>query len=113
MTEDDIQAAVIEHIERRKPPHTFAFAIPNGGKRHIATAVRLKRTGTKAGVPDLQIIQRGRPFFLELKKEGGRVAETQVRVMQDLQDAGATCGVAYGLNQALAWLVKHQLIRGE
>ena len=29
------------------------YAIPNGGKRHIAVARKLKAEGVKAGVPDI------------------------------------------------------------
>lgn len=47
---------------------------PNGGFRHIRTATRLKRLGTKAGFPDLFIpVQRGiyAGMVLELKAEKG------------------------------------------
>lgn len=29
------------------------FAVPNGGYRHKQTALRMKRTGVKPGVPDM------------------------------------------------------------
>lgn len=35
------------------PELKLLHAIPNGGKRHITTAVRLKREGVKSGVPDM------------------------------------------------------------
>ena len=52
-TEDDIQATCFEFVAMKyyRIKHLF-FAIPNGGKRHIKTAVRMKKTGTKSGVPD-------------------------------------------------------------
>ena len=32
---------------------SLLFAIPNGGKRHITTATRLKASGAKSGIPDI------------------------------------------------------------
>ena len=54
-TESQIQASFIEWCrasESRYPALKLAFAVPNGSYRHIATAVRAKREGQRAGVPD-------------------------------------------------------------
>ncbi len=57
------------------------FAIPNGGKRHIATASRMKLEGTKRGVPDLffPVARKGyHGLFIEMKRlKGGSVSKDQ------------------------------------
>lgn len=60
------------------PELSFAFAVPNGGKRDRVTAARLKATGVRAGVPDIVqptirfVDNRWWPgLFIELKKEKG------------------------------------------
>lgn len=51
------QAAIfnwLHHYDREAESH--CFHVPNGGKRHIATAIKLKREGVKAGVPDIWLM---------------------------------------------------------
>lgn len=66
----------------------YMFAIPNGGKRGIVTASRLKAEGVKEGVPDTML-----PFpsgqyhglFIEMKRvDGGRVSPEQRTFMDYL-----------------------------
>ena len=40
-------------MEGRHPQLALIFAIPNGGKRHIGTARKLKAEGVRSGVPDI------------------------------------------------------------
>src|SRR5690242_7692047 len=54
----------------------WVYAIPNGGKRDIATARKLRAEGVKAGYPDLGLdVARGgwHGWRCELKVKGGRV----------------------------------------
>lgn len=56
------------------------FAIPNGGTRHKLEAVKLKREGVKAGVPDVCLpVPRGKyaGLWIEFKAEKGKVTEHQ------------------------------------
>ena len=53
------------------PELELMYAIPNGGKRHIHTAVVLKQTGVKSGVPDIFLpVRRGKHgLFIEMKRK--------------------------------------------
>jgi hypothetical protein len=45
--------------------------------------------GVKAGVPDIEIVHRGRAYFIELKREkGGRTSDAQKFVHAELAAAG-------------------------
>ena len=48
--EHQVQVAICNYLDLRKVCY---FAIPNGGKRNIITASKLKAEGVKKGVPDL------------------------------------------------------------
>ena len=54
-TEHQIQCAFVEWCQRSESAHPelrLAFAVPNGGLRNIVTAVKQKKEGCRAGVPD-------------------------------------------------------------
>lgn len=72
LSEHAIQAAYFDwarqHSEARR-----AYAIPNGGKRNLLTAVRLKKEGLRAGVLDVCIpIPRGGSAGLYIEFKAGR-----------------------------------------
>jgi len=57
-TESMLQQKVIQWCrmnENRLPKLKLLFAVPNGGSRHIATAIRLRAEGVRRGVPDLML----------------------------------------------------------
>lgn len=82
-TEHKIQSEyfkILKLNESKYPRLGFIFAIPNGGKRHIATAVKMKAEGVKRGVPDIFIpipVRYYSGFFLEVKTEKGVLSEYQ------------------------------------
>lgn len=81
-------------------PRVLIFAIPNGGDRHAAVAAKMRAEGVTPGVPDLFIPDWR--LFLEMKRrKGGRVLPEQKRVMEHLEQAGYTCAVARGFDEAM------------
>jgi len=71
--------------ERQHPELRLLHAIPNSGKRHIVTAVRMKAEGQKAGVSDifLPVARKGfHGLYIELKVKGGRLTEKQKEWIQ-------------------------------
>jgi len=85
-------------------PGVFAFHVPNGGKRGIVEAVKFKRMGVKAGVPDVIALAGGKVHALELKAPGGRLSPAQRQTMIDMESAGARTAVASSLDEALITL---------
>ena len=99
----------LEGAKRLGFPACLLFAIPNGGKRGIRTAARLKQEGVQAGIPDIFLAVPARHhygLFVELKRpkapgvSAGRPTQAQREVMQALEANGYLCTVAYGANEA-------------
>jgi len=84
---------------RAKYPHTLIFAIPNGEKRSISVATRLKAEGVTRGIPDLYIPSCNR--WVEMKRAtGGRLSPDQKKVIEYLRSVGHTVIVGKGAGDA-------------
>ena len=84
---------------RDKFPATLIFAIPNGEKRAMNTAKRLKAEGVVPGVPDL-FVPSWR-LWIEMKRtQGGRLSDEQKRVIGYLERQGYSVIVARGAEDA-------------
>lgn len=83
MSERALQAAVFDFLRVALPSDATAFAVPNGdGKATLMP-------GTLSGVPDICIIFKGRPIFIELKTAKGAVRASQKWVHDKLTLSGA------------------------
>jgi hypothetical protein len=109
--EQQIQKAVLAHLNWRGVSFLFVFHCPNGGWRTAVEARIFQGLGVIAGIPDLLIVHRGQLFGLELKAESGRVSETQAVCHKRLRDAGARVAVAVGVDQAVQQLTAWGLLR--
>lgn len=118
--EDDIQKAVVSHLQARGVPGLVFWHTPNssklGGKRTKdgvpLEAIRLKKMGFRAGVSDLVLIHSEKIFALELKAPGGRASSSQLEFIADMNRAGAFTCVCEGLDPALRTLEQWGLLRG-
>ena len=66
-------------------------AIPNGGKRNMPEAVRLKAEGVLAGMPDLHlpVARNGyNSLYIEIKTQTGRQTKRQKEVQEALEMHG-------------------------
>ena len=102
--EEIIHKAVVSHLAARAYPGAFWWHTPNGGKRHIAEAVKFKAMGVHAGVPDILILKGGKLYALELKAPGGRLSPSQRLVAARMEDCGAELSVAHSIDEALVTL---------
>lgn len=106
-TEHEHQKAVVQWAERMSglvPELRLLHAIPNGGKRHMFTARRMKAEGVKSGVPDLflPIARAGRHgLYIEMKAHRGSVTPEQREWIAALRDQGYRAEVARGFEAAI------------
>lgn len=119
--EETLQLAVIAHIERRAVPGLMWWHTPNGmkaggkrvGRKQIPLpAIRMKRMGAKAGVPDLLFFYRSHLYALELKTPGNNATASQSEWMANLHDNGGSGCVCHDLDRALRVLECWGLLRG-
>lgn len=97
--EHKIQTAIVKALHQHCP-HPW-FAVPNGGKRHVITAVKLKAEGVRPGVPDLCFILPGGRFAgLELKSEKGILSEHQKAFRDAITTRQGWWGVAHSVDEA-------------
>ncbi len=86
------------------PELDLLYAIPNGANKSIATAMKFKREGLKAGVPDvhLPVARQGfHSLYVEMKRaKGGSLSPEQVEWHRRLGDAGHKVVVAKGFDEA-------------
>ena len=89
----------------QKFPNVLIYHVPNGEKRAMSVAVRLKKLGVVRGIPDL-VIPAWR-VYLEMKRaKGGAVSPEQKEVMEYLTRHGYTCIVGYGATDASVKILK-------
>ena len=106
--EHEAQCAVIEWAEwntSKYPELELLHHCPNGEKRDKAVAARLKRAGTKAGIPDLHLpVSRGAftGLYIEMKAKGGRLSPAQAKMIRRLRDENNDVKVCYSASEAIA-----------
>jgi hypothetical protein len=84
---------------------------PAGGKRHIKTAVEMKKMGVRAGVFDYYLRgPNGKTMWIEFKYGKGKLTEEQQAWRYDLEPHGDIFEVVYGPVEALAVMVRHGLL---
>jgi hypothetical protein len=91
---------------RKNNPGVLIHAIPNGGKRDIATASRMKAEGVVAGMPDLEIPAWNQ--YIEMKRTvGGRVSTEQKKIILYLESIGKNVFIAHGCQAAIDFIVEN------
>ena len=109
MTEQEAQIQLAKILDRSNLLWT---ATANGGKRDARTASTLKKTGVKAGIPDILIFTAppsgvGVGLAIELKRARlgkrpkGRLSDSQRIWLEQLRACGWRGEVCYGLDHAL------------
>jgi hypothetical protein len=79
------------------------FSIPNGGKRNIITATKLKAEGVKAGVPDmcLPVARMGfHALYIELKAGKNKPTPSQKGWIKALTEEGNLAICCHGWIEA-------------
>lgn len=84
---------------------SMLFAIPNGARVSMGTAIKIKKEGLRSGIPDLMLpVAKGKyhGLFIEFKRRrGGVISPEQKEAIAKLTAEGYCCVVAKGYNQAI------------
>lgn len=100
------QVALFEWLDEHAiglPELALAFAVPNGGKRSIGAAGKLKMEGVKPGVPDIVLpVPRGGygALYVEMKTAGGSITPSQADWHHQLTRVGNKVVIASTWEQA-------------
>lgn len=109
------QVAVIHwalYHESKYPELKLLYAVPNGGRRSIGVAKKLKAEGVKRGIPDicLPVARAGcHGLYIEMKKQKRKgsypsTSKEQKEYLQLLKEQGYATWVAYGADDAITVL---------
>jgi hypothetical protein len=113
MSESTEQQALFEWAEiaaKKTPELKLLFAIPNGGKRNITTAARLKKEGVKSGVPDICLpVPCGKyhGLYIEMKVGRNKPSVNQLWWIEQLQRQGYKVDVCYGWGEAVKVIAEY------
>jgi hypothetical protein len=75
--EEKLQRQVMEFLALALPHDAIAHHSPGEGLRSKRAQGELVRSGHKKGWPDIEIVWRGRIYFIELKAPGGYPSAAQ------------------------------------
>jgi hypothetical protein len=103
-SEHQIQSSFFELLAiKYKDIYRLAFAVPNGGHRHLGVAIKLKKEGVKSGVPDVFIAYAPKDkkgLWIEFKAHPNKLSEAQLEWMTKLLGQGYEAAVCYSLEEA-------------
>ena len=100
--ESDEQQALFQWAKLSQGQHpelSLLHSIPNGGKRNIREASRLKKEGALAGVSDIFLpVSRGgyHGLYVELKVKGGKTSASQKWWISETIKQGYLSAVCFG-----------------
>lgn len=102
-----LQVACVRWFRMQYPKYAkLLFAIPNGGKRHLKTAIAMKAEGAQKGVPDLMLaVPKVNDYplyfglFIEMKSATGRLSPEQKAYLVALQIQGYKTAVCKSFDQ--------------
>ena len=108
--EGSIHRSILHWLQWKLPKDAVVHHSPNeldmAGPAAARQVEKARGMGTKGGWPDLEIVWRGRVYFIEVKSEIGKVDGSQPECHEDLDRAGAPVGIARSINDAEALVIK-------
>lgn len=112
----------LDYIELESKVIDYLYAIPNGGKRNLREAVRLKAQGVKSGVSDLHLAlpMNGKcGLWIEMKKPIVKgqakpsVSLSQRQWLKRMEKAGYSAVVCFGWEEAKEAILNYIFIKTE
>lgn len=111
MSEYSLHVTVADWLRLAHPKLCF-WHTHQSGRLSMTEAMKAKRMGRRAGVPDFTFIlpPSGRAAFIELKADKGRQSETQAEFEEQARSAGAYYALCRSLEEVqgtlAAWGVR-------
>lgn len=110
--EHKIQVALLDYLAVAGRRDLHWFAIPNGERRHIAVAARLKAEGVRRGSPDLVfLLPAGRVAWLEMKAPKGTLSSDQKLFRDVALSLGHHWALARSVDEAIPHLTKWGVLK--
>ena len=101
--EADFQSHLVG-VLRQRLCDALVFHVPNGVNQPLAAALRLRRMGLTAGIPDLVVLHAGgKILFLECKAEKASVSPEQNAVFAAIRALGHRVEVVREVAEALQY----------
>ena len=87
-------------------PGTLCHSIPNGGRRSMGVARKLKAEGVRPGIPDLMVPEYR--LYIEFKRQrGGSLSAAQKTMIAHLESIGYVVIVAKGAMDAIEQVTQY------
>jgi hypothetical protein len=86
-----------EHLD---PADTFWTSLENKPLSRLS-GIFQKQRGVRSGLPDVLVIYRGKPIFVELKSRAGVASKAQKQIRAEMLSAGADWWLARSARAAL------------
>lgn len=93
-SEAEIQGAIVKALAQLG---FLVIHVPNQ-----ATWGRYRYSGLLPGAPDLIVIGRNRIYFMEVKKQNGKLSPSQIAVQQMIEERGFEYHVVRSVEEALS-----------
>ena len=93
-SESQVQVAIVRALSQLG---FLVIHVPNQ-----ATRGRQRYSGLLPGAPDLIVIGKGRIWFLEVKKPGGKQSQAQIIVQRLIEERGFGYYVVHSVEEALS-----------
>ncbi len=111
--EQDLQIAIADMLATGLPPAVHFAHIPNAAKRGRVEGAKFKAMGTRAGMPDLEIVHGGRVDYIEVKAGREKLSDAQTERHDALRRAGARVAVARSIQDVVEclneWRIPHRI----
>ena len=111
MTEAALHATVVRFLRMALPDGAMFHHSSNESDGSARYTRRQMGMGMVPGWPDIEVIHKGRAYFIELKSAKGRLTANQSLCLGRLEDAGAPWAVCRSLEEVEAFLAKHMHLR--
>lgn len=104
-TEDQIHTTLVAWLKQiqHQGRNLLFFHSPNGGYRNAQEGAKFKRMGVLAGVSDITLLEPTKThhgLFIELKKNDGRLTQSQKVFLAKASERGYATAVCYSVAQA-------------